>query len=470
MNFKSLPKESMSLTNSLFAVIDIETTGLSAGKEKITEIAILLHDGIQVVEEFSSLIHPERKIPYYITQLTGINDQMVAGAPKFYELARKIVEMTDNAIVVGHNVRFDYSFLRSEFQSLGYDFQRNTLDTLKLCRKLIPGLPGYSLAKICAALNIPHHQKHRALGDATATATLLSRLLALENGCGDNIPKVEAESFNHRLTASLPEAHGVYYLYDTDDKLIYVGKANNIKSRVLQHLNNNSTRKAGEMKQHIAHVDFELCGNELISLLLESDEIKKHKPLFNRKQKRASFTYGLFHFLNEDGYLCLKTGKIVSGSNPETSYSSAIEAREHLFFLTEQFELCQRLNGIYPGHSTCFHVQIGRCKGACCGREKPETYNERAYAALIQFRFEHPSFYLFDVGRSPEEVAVVKVENGVFRGFGFAPIELLNNRLTEADDFIRFYPDNRDVRQIIRLYLRKNKALKIVPFSSGKAE
>ena len=175
-----MPTDSFENTKR-FAIIDIETTGLRAGAEKITEIAIILHDGKQIIEEFSSLVNPERKIPYFITQLTGISDQLVSDAPKFYELARQIIELTDNAIVVGHNVNFDYSFLKSEFKSLGYDYQRKTLDTIKLSRKLIPGLPSYSLGKLCAALNIPNSSRHRAAGDAMATPKLFELILSIDN-------------------------------------------------------------------------------------------------------------------------------------------------------------------------------------------------------------------------------------------------------------------------------------------------
>lgn len=447
--------------NRLFAVIDIETTGLSAGKEKITEIAILLHDGQRVVEEFSSLIDPERKIPYYITQLTGINDQMVTGAPKFYELARMIVEMTDDSIIVGHNVHFDYSFLKAEFLRLGYDFQRKTLDTVRLSRKLIPGQPSYSLGKLCKALNIGNSQRHRALGDATATAELLGLLLSLDPNI-DTLPaKGLSANLNKPLVEKLPEAHGVYYLYDGDGSLIYVGKANNIKARVLQHLNNNSTRKAVEMKQNIADVDHRLCGNELIALLLESDEIKKHKPVYNRSQRRSLFSYGLYHYTDSEGYLRLKTSKIIDELSPDYAYGSAAEAREHLFFLTEQFSLCQRLNGLYPGSGACFHHQIGQCNGACCSKESPADYNLRVEEALERYHFDHESFYIFDRGRTPDELSVVKIEKSVYRGFGFMPASELTDDPTLADDFIKTFADNREVRQIIRSYLKKHQVLKL---------
>lgn len=445
-----------------YAVIDIETTGLRAGKEKITEIAILLHDGEKVTDSFSSLVHPEQKIPYFITQLTGITDQMVTHAPKFYEIARQIVEMTEDTIIVGHNVRFDYSFLRAEFQSLGYQFQRKTLDTVKLSRKLLPGHSSYSLGKLCKALNITHQSRHRALGDALATAELFAMLYSIDNkpealslqGLNSNLDKT--------LIDELPEQAGVYYFYDKDAKLIYIGKSNNIKSRVLQHLNNNSSRKAIEMKQQIADIDYRLTGNELIALLLESDEIKKHKPLFNRQQRRSLFNYGLYHYYDEEGFLCLKYAKTAGNPNPLYSYGSILQAKEHLTQITEQYQLCQRLNGLYGGKGGCFHVQINQCFGACCGKETAESYNKRAEQAVERFSFEHDSFYIIEKGLHAQQYAIIKVENGTYCGFGFVDVDLVQENPDLMDDCIKSYPDNRDVRQIIHGYLRKNKAAKLL--------
>ncbi len=138
----------------MYAIIDVETTGLSPKSEKITEIAIYIHDGEKIIDEFATLINPEKKIPFQITRLTGINNKMVKDAPKFYEIAKKIVGITDDKIIVGHHVSFDYNFIRNEFKSLGYDYKRKTLCTIKLARKLIPGRKSYNLGKLCNDLDI----------------------------------------------------------------------------------------------------------------------------------------------------------------------------------------------------------------------------------------------------------------------------------------------------------------------------
>ncbi|HPF04155.1 MAG TPA: 3'-5' exonuclease [Bacteroidales bacterium] len=162
----------------MYAIVDIETTGGSAKLEKITEVAVFLHDGEKITGEYSTLVNPERNIPYYITNLTGITNEMVENAPRFYEVARTIVELTEGRTFVAHNARFDYSFIRQEFKSLGYNFRRNVLDTVALSRKLFPGHRSYSLGNICRDLNIKINDRHRAAGDALATVKLFEILLS----------------------------------------------------------------------------------------------------------------------------------------------------------------------------------------------------------------------------------------------------------------------------------------------------
>lgn len=163
---------------TLYAIIDIETTGNSSKSGKITEIAIFIYDGFEIVDSFSSLINPECYISDFITRLTGIDNEMVRSAPRFYEVARKVVEMTDNKVFVAHNVSFDYKFIQEEFSRLGYDFQRKTMCTVRMGRKYLPGYKSYSLGKICSELGISINGRHRAAGDALATVKLFEMILA----------------------------------------------------------------------------------------------------------------------------------------------------------------------------------------------------------------------------------------------------------------------------------------------------
>lgn len=166
----------------MYAVVDIETSGGRAQIDKITEIAIYIHDGERIVDEFSTLINPEAYIPPFITQLTGITNAMVANSPKFFEVAKKIVQLTEGCLFVAHNAQFDYKFIQSEFKRLGYDYQRQTLCTVKMSRKIIPGMGSYSLGNLCQNLGITINNRHSAAGDALVTTQLLELLLERTQG------------------------------------------------------------------------------------------------------------------------------------------------------------------------------------------------------------------------------------------------------------------------------------------------
>lgn len=440
----------------MYAILDIETTGLRAAVEKITEIAIFIHDGKQVIDSYETLVNPEKKIPYRIIQMTGITNQMVVDAPRFFEVAKKIVELTENKIIVGHNVNFDYGFLRHEYKRLGYDFRRKTLDTLRLSRKLIPGRKSYGLGKLCGDLGIQNAHRHRAAGDAWATVELFEMLLAIDNNPETiKINGVRSER-NKSLIEGLPAAPGVYYFSNAEGELIYVGKSIHIRDRVLSHLNNNLHKKGLEMKEAIAHVSFELTGNELIALLLESSEIKKYQPIYNRQQKRTFFNYGLYSFTDDKGYLNLKLMRIVEQRSPVYTYSSLQEGKEHLFNLTEKFNLCQKLCSLYDTKGACFQYQIHQCNGACVGEEPSEEYNRKVNLALENYHFGDDSFFIIGKGRSEQEKSVVKIEHGKYIGFGFVDSTTTDNGLSMLHECIKPQQDNREVRQIINSWLKKN--------------
>ncbi len=449
----------------MFSIIDIETTGLSPKREKITEIAIFVHDGKKVVDEFSTLINPEVDIPYRITQITGINNKMVKDAPKFYEVAKHIVEMTEGTTFVGHNVHFDYNFVRKEFRELGYDYQRKVICTAKLSRKLLPGRRSYSLGKLCPELGIENPHRHRAFGDATATTKLFEILMKVEK----NIEAISLRELNtsldREIIRKLPHEPGVYYFYDDEGHLIYVGKSKNIHDRVMSHLSNNGTKRAIEMRNLIADIGYEKTGNELIALLLESDEIKKHLPRFNRAQRRKNSQWGLFYYKDENGYLRLKIDHNDREELPLTTFNSHQAAKNHVFTLVEAFTLCQKLCGLFDTKGACFHYNLKQCNGACIGEEPPSTYNARVLQAIEPYRFEETNFMVVGKGRSDTEKSVVLVEKGTYRGFGF--IDTAFDQNLGPDDLIccvKPFDDNRDIQQILRSYLKQNGSSQIISF------
>jgi DNA polymerase-3 subunit epsilon len=447
----------------LYSIIDIETTGLSPNREKITEIAIYVHDGEKLVDEFTTLLNPEIEIPYRITQLTGINNKMVQESPKFYEVAKRIVEMTEDTTFVGHNVNFDYNFIRKEFRELGYDYQRKKMCTCRLSRKLLPGRRSYSLGKLCQELGIENPHRHRAFGDARATLRLFEILLKVEK----NVEEISLHGLNTNLDRNLinklPQEPGVYYFYSDSGSIIYIGKSINIKERVFSHLTNNSSRRAIEMRNEIADIGYELTGNELIALILESNEIKQHLPKYNRAQRRSGISCGLYYYKDENGYLRLKIEKNNQKQIPLTTFTSVLSAKSHLFMLVEAFNLCQKLCGLYETNGACFHYNIHKCNGACIGKESPVAYNYRVLQAIEPYRFEEQNFMVIDKGRSNGEKSVIYVENGKYLGHGFIDLEYGGNVTADLlKECIKPFPDHRDVQQILKSYVKRNKVERII--------
>ncbi len=447
----------------MFAIIDVETTGLNAASERITEIAVYLYDGHQITGEFQTLVNPERRIPYQITGLTGISNSMVSDAPRFCEIAKKIVEITEDRIIVGHNVGFDYRFLRHEFKRLFYEFKRKTLCTKQLSRKLIPKQRSYGLGSLCKELGITNESRHRAAGDAMATIKLFEHLRLLE----EDVLKLSLKGLNSNLSRkivdTLPEETGVYYFLDEKRQIIYIGKSLNIRSRILSHLGNNNTKRAIEMRDRLVDIHWELTGSELIALLLESDEIKRYKPVYNRSQRRTTFQYGLFTMTDINGYKWLHTKRISGDDAPLTSYTTQKEARAHLQFLVDEYGLCQKLCSLYPANAACFYHQINRCQGACLGKEPAEQYNARVLEAIEKYIYRENNFFVIDRGRRDDENTIVKVCNGTYQGFGYIHKKSAGD-LKHMNDCIKPYADNKDVQVIIKGYMRKYPEVKIVRF------
>jgi len=454
----------------VYAIVDIETTGGSARLERITEIAIYLHDGKRIVEEYSTLINPERTIPYFITSLTGITNEMVEDAPKFYEVAKKIVEMTEGAVFVAHNARFDYSFIRQEFGMLGYNFRRPLLDTVALGRKLLPGHKSYSLGKLCNDLGIEINGRHRASGDALATVRLLEMLLERDAALrsGSLIRNRKASKLHPALDPvrleEIPEEPGVYYFYNEEGDVIYVGKSCNLFQRVNTHLSNNTSARAMEMRSMIADITWEATGSELIALLLESAEIKKKKPLFNRAQRRTGYTWGIYSFTDGSGYICFEYRRVTGDAVPLSLFSSRDNVRGKLEQMISRYELCQKLCGLYDTDGSCFHRQVSLCRGACCGEENPAEYNERAMMALDEFIFRERNFFIIDRGRDIEERSAVKILNGKYAGYGYFNVNEVGFGLEAVHDCITKAPDNRDIQVIIKSWLKNHRVERIIDF------
>ncbi|MFC4722115.1 exonuclease domain-containing protein [Geojedonia litorea] len=455
----------------MYAILDIETTGGKYNEEGITEIAIYKFDGHKVVDKFISLVNPEREIQPFVVNLTGINANMLRNAPKFYEVAKRIVEITDDCIIVAHNAQFDNRILKTEFKRLGFGFKRETLCTVELSKRLIPGQDSYSLGKLSRSLGIPVSDRHRANGDALATLKLFKILLNKDLNkyiIQDSIrlePKRQMEPNHKRIIEELPSVTGVYYIHDENGKIIYIGKSKNIKHRINQHLTDTSP-KSKKIQLLVAAVTYETTGSELVALLKESEEIKQNKPLYNRALRRNLFTHALYSFKDDNGYINLKIDKADGRKNPITTFSTKQSAKSFLFKAIEEFELCQKLTGLYPSKTSCFNYTIKSCHGACIKKETPESYNERINQLIKKNSYNNQNMVIIDRGRDIDERSAILIEDGVFKGLGFFDLNYQINTIDVLRSIITPMENNRDTQHIIQNYLRKNKKLKIIHFNN----
>jgi DNA polymerase-3 subunit epsilon len=452
-----------------YVIVDVETTGGNPKQSKITEIAMFKYDGEKIIDEYITLLNPEERIPEFIVRLTGITDSMVQEAPKFYEVAKRILEFCEGCVFVAHNVGFDYGMLRMEFKRLGFDFRFPHLCTVRAARYVIPGHDSYSLGKLSKSLNIHIEGRHRAGGDALATSKLfdllyhkdsqhLSTFIQHEINPKKVNPKLDIDSIDE-----LPSKAGIYKFYDEFNALIYIGKSKNIKKRVGQHLRNTSTAKGSIMMHEIARVSCEITGSELIAMLLESELIKQFKPLYNRQLRRAIFTYGLYDEVNSEGYLTLRVGlSSKTQAVPLTYFNSKKEANDYIRNRGDYFGLCQKINGVYPTQDACFHYAIKQCNGACIGEESPSVYNDKVEKFIQSLRYDESSFFLVDKGRNKMEKSLVWIEQGTYKGYGFAPYHFNQSNPIMWKRYIEIKDENRDARSIINLYLRKGEGFKIV--------
>lgn len=450
-----------------FAIIDLETTGGDPSSDRIIEIAIARYNGEEIVESFTSLVNPGMPITEFITRITGITNEMVREAPKFYEIARRVVEMTQDTVFVAHNVRFDYSFIQKEFRQLGYTFSRPQLCTVKLSRKIIPGLKSYSLTNLCKSLKIINEAPHRAWGDVDATVKLFKYLITVDEEqkvkemLSDEMAHVRIPpSLSREAVHELPEETGVYYFLDKHTRVIYVGKSNNIRKRVLSHFSGaHKSKRSMRMFEQVCEINFELTGNELMALLLENEEIKRIQPRFNRAQTRKTYKFGIYAAPNSDGYLELYVDKYKEADMPLAGFSGRTHAESALANRGRKAGLCPKLYGAERGPGRCFHYQLHICQGACIGEEGPETYNLRVQELVDEMAYgkiNKDSYLIVSKGRNYSEKSVVLILDGFYRGHTYLDIETLQRDPISICEAIPPKKEAPDVQRIIRGYVRKH--------------
>ena len=394
---------------------------------------------------------------------------MLRNAPKFHEVAKRILEITKDTIFVAHNTSFDYRILKTEYNRLGYNFKRNTLCTLELSKKLILDVNSYSLGKLTKQLGIPLTQRHRASGDALATVKLFKLLLDKDldkNIIIKNIKNTSKSNLPSKLNEildELPSSTGIYYMHNKNSEIIYIGKSKNIKKRVNQHFTGKD-RKSQKLQINTVTVSYDETGSELIALLKESNQIKLHKPIFNRKLRKSIYPYGLYKSIDKNNYINLSISKISSGKDPLTTFKNMSNALSFLNKLINKNDLCQKLCGIYKSNKNCFRYDINECYGACINIEKPDQYNERITKAVKYLSFENKNFAIIDKGRNIEENSFVLVENGLFIGLGYFNLNFQINNIKVLKKIIISMVHNKDNQQIIHSFLRKAKGIKILNY------
>jgi DNA polymerase-3 subunit epsilon len=457
----------------MYAIVDIETTGGYAENHRITEIAIYHHDGMQITNSFHTLINPERNIPYYITGLTGISTEMVWNAPLFKEVAEDIFAQLEGKIFVAHNAHFDYSFLKKEFESAGIRWQAKKLCTVRLSRKIIPGLRSYSLGSLSESLGIEILNRHRAAGDAAATVKIFDQLLrrdrdsyivkALKRNSGETVlpPNLPKEEFDR-----LPSLAGVYYFHNAHGNVIYVGKAINIKKRIAGHFAGDAREwSRSKIRNEIHHISYELTGNELIALILESQEIRRLWPKYNQAQKFRVEEWGVFNYEDRNGFLRFSVNTITRGSRPLVRFSSKGSAWNFVWEKVRAFHLCPKLCGLQLAKGLCFEYQTGECHGACMGVETNKDYNERVTKAIESFHEDGETVAIIGKGRNIEEQSLVLVEKGAYWGFGFFDKQNSISDFESAKTFVKRSVETPTVQSLINGYVTNPRGSEIMVFS-----
>lgn len=447
----------------MFCIVDIETTGGNSKRNKIIEIGACVHDGTQVVDQFHTHVNPEISIPPFITQLTGIDDAKVADAPTFEEIAEELYEFLNGHVFVAHNVSFDYGFIKNHFADADIVFNSNRLCTVRLSRKIFPGLPSYSLGNLCQSLKVTIKGRHTALGDAEATAQVFTYLAQNDKGgvIEKSIKRNSRESLmpphlDKAVFDQLPDSQGIYYFVDKKGVPIYVGKSKNIKARIVGHFTTGSTtRERIRFIDEIYGINTKLCANDLITDLTECHEIKKYWPKYNKEYKKRSKNYGVYHYLDSRDFARFHINKVLWKSKPLLVFPDFVTAYQYVKELSLEHELCPKLNGLQKPEHECMFSEEGSCESTCRHTTVETEYVEKGKYALKQIQRSKETYIIRGEGFEEGEQSVVLVENGRYLGFGYTyeEVSLDNFELLSKD--IEPRKPTQDIDNILFNHLSK---------------
>jgi len=447
-----------------FAILDIETSGGKPKDSRIIEIAIIIHDGKNVIDTYETLINPEKKIDWFVQKLTGIKDKDVVNSPVFSDVADKILSILKDRIFVAHNISFDYPIVSNEFTRLGIDVRLPHMCTIEASKVLIPNLESYGLKNLTKYLEIDLDNHHRAMDDTLATARIFEHIFTLDDTNFDEFIKQDINpSYLHpnldlQFYDDIPNKIGVYRFFNDKKELIYVGKATHLKKSVEQHLKNVTSKKGKVMQGQIARIEYDLIGSILVSQLKEIETLKNKEPKFSSFQKNQSFPYGLYSFLDEKGYLNFQITKITL-DKPLFTFQSEKEGIKILTKWQNEFDLCQKLCQLQSVEMECKHVEKNECAGACIGLEGSEFYNIKAIALINKLNFNKKSFIVLDKGKNKNEYSFVFVSNGKCIGYGNVLKFLIKKDPKSFKKSLIKLENNINYESIINLHLEKNDKL-----------
>lgn len=454
----------------MYCIVDVETTGGNPQGSKITEVAIYKFDGHAVVDELVTLINPETDIPEFITRLTGISNEMVADAPRFYEVAARIVEMTRDTIFVAHNAAFDYACFQTEFAALGYDFNLPQICSVRLARALLPGHASYSLGNLCRDLGISINGRHRAGGDAFATVSLFK--LLLERNHGSISPDHPYHRFDRSLyhpnldlsiLKDIPACPGLFYCRDQDDNLLYVGHGSNIRTQVLNYLSHTKSMRAKKMLALIVHIEWERSGSALIASMMAACSIADLKPRFNHQARKPSGAFALISYTDQNGYCRLMIGKRNKKEDASVCFSSLNDAQQALWRWVDSHHLCSKMCGLEEGRGGCSLVPLGQCNGACVGSESSEHYNIRVNKLLAELDLKYIHRVIIDKGRTRDEFSLVFIGATHEIGWGYIGVDETIHRPEEFREHVQLSKFPQLVKPILKSYFESHhKPLKVL--------
>lgn len=426
----------------MYAIIDIETTSGKFNHESITEIAIYRFDGQTITDQFIALINPEKSISNFVVQLTGITQKMLRNAPKFYQVAKRIIEITEGCVLVGHNVNFDYRVLQNEFKRLGYDFQRKTLCTIALSRLILPRQASYGLHKLTRALGIPLRNHHRAFGDALATLEIFKLLLSKDLGkiiISQTLPNTSSFQLPEkyiRFLEFLPENAGIFRIHNEKGKIIFIEQCANIKYGVLQLFISDSPEKQ-TLKAQIHHLSFDIIENKLLSDIIFRQEVQKNKPKFSTLNTEE-LAYSVVLKRNVSGDYLLSMQAYNSKTKAVASFPSEKQAQ---FFINKINQATQE--------------NLSQKKGEI-------SFKKALKEVLFEFGISNQTFIVLFKANNGRKYFLF-FEKGVFKGYGFATLNLQLSDLETIKNILHPIKNTAYHQYLIRQHLISTKQYKVIP-------